>query len=467
MPRLIILFCLTLSLEAKADLAFDIRSRVDGIVSKSNIKKSELGMFVSDAKDNVYFTLNAEKRFIPASITKLLTTAAVMNELHADYKFHTLLYVDGVQTGQTLKGNIYLKGGGDPAFVSEKMWMLVDEFLRTGIKKVTGSIYVDDSYFDDERFDKGRESDRNDRAYDAPVGGLSFNWNSTMIFIRPGKAVGDKAGVFIDPENDYVELINKVTTSRVGTDLTATKMDKKDKNTIVVSGKIAVDASEHHIYKNISDPALYAGNCLIKFLHERGVQIEGIPKRQGVPGNARLAVDQKGEPLGREITDMNKFSNNFVAEMLAKNLGAVKKNGQGRMQDGVEQVRSFLERELSWKPAEFNLANVSGFTRKNSFTASQFVSLLQWIQGQFRIYPEILQSLPIAGVDGTLEKRMKGTPGEGWVRAKTGLLNGVVALSGFAGRPGNVLMFAFIYNGPGDEAHVRSTFDAAAASLVQ
>ena len=178
------------------------QSDLGTIIDHSGLKKSDIGAYVTDLSKKTYFELNGDKHFIPASITKLITAAAVLNAFGPNYKFHTQIFIDGDQDGTTLKGNIYLKGGGDPTFVSEKMWMLINDFTRLGIKKITGQIIVDESFFDSERFDPGREPDRNDRAYDAPIGALSFNWNSTTIYARPGAKVGDKALVSIDPEND-------------------------------------------------------------------------------------------------------------------------------------------------------------------------------------------------------------------------------------------------------------------------
>jgi D-alanyl-D-alanine carboxypeptidase/D-alanyl-D-alanine-endopeptidase (penicillin-binding protein 4) len=464
---IIIPFLWGITLQVHADDGSEVKRKAESIISKSDLKRSDLGILIKNSQGATLYSLNSEKHFIPASISKLLTTAAVVSELQPDFRFKTQIFIDGSITDGVLKGNIYLKGGGDPAFVSEKMWMLVDDFKREQIKKITGKIIVDDTYFDDERVDKGRESERNDRAYDAPVGALSFNWNSTTIYVRPSPNIGEKALVFIDPENKYVTLENKVTTSKSGTDVSANRVEQTGHDTIVVSGHIAIGAPEKHIFKNISDPPLYAGNCFREFLHQRQIEVDGEIKRGVVPSDARLVTEQKSEPISRLITDMNKFSNNYVAEMLAKDLGAVKTSSQGHMKDGVQQVRNFLVHKLKFASDDFNLVNVSGFTRKNSFTPEQFVSLLDWIQKQFTIYPEILQSLPIAGIDGTLEKRMKDTNAVRWVRAKTGLLNGVVALAGYAGGLSGVDLFTFIYNGHADESHVRNTFDALAASLVK
>ena len=256
-----------------------------------------------------------------------------------------------------------------------------------------------------------------------------------------------------------------MTTAKKGTDLLSHRTLVDGKDVITVSGKIALGSEEHHIYKNISNPSLYAGANFRSFLKQRGIEVDGKYSVGLVPASARLAVDDEGDPLVHAITDMDKFSSNFVAEMLIKNLGAFRTTHQGHMSDGVDQVRQFLTKELGWSDDSLNSPTFLGFTRKNSFTAKQFTQVLSWVEKQFKIFPEYLQSLPVAGVDGTLQKRMKNR--EGWVRAKTGLLSGVVALSGYVGRPEGNLFFAFIYNGAGDESHVRDTFDAMATSLTQ
>ena len=429
-----------------------------------------MGLFVADSSQDSLYNLNGDQHFIPASITKLITTAAILNAFSPNYKFHTQILADAdVGSEGVIDGNLYLKGGGDPAFVSEKMWMLVNDFLRSGVKKVTGHIYVDDSYLDDEMIDPGREADRNDRAYDAPVSGLSFNWDSTTIFVRPGKKVGDKAAAWVDPANDYVTLVNGITTAKTGTDLVAERKELESGDQITVSGKIGLNSEEKHIYKNVTHPALYAGVNFKEFLRQRGVDLAaGSVSRKVTPSSAKVLADEEGEPLSRLITDMNKFSNNFIAETLAKDLGAFKSGKQGHMGDGLNAVRDFLKTVMEWDEKDFSLQNVSGFTRKNSFTPKQFIELLGWLQRQFNIYPEFLQSIPVAGIDGTLGKRMKDSEAVGWVRAKTGLLNGVVALSGLAGKHGDgVRLFTFIYNGHGDEAHVREVFDSLATALVK
>lgn len=446
----------------------ELKERIEKIVNNSGIKKAHLGLMVADRNKVPIYALNDSKKFVPASILKLLTSQAVIHYLLPNYQVRTQVFIDGEKVGTTLKGNIYLKGNGDPTFVSEKMWMLVNDFTRTGIKKITGQIITDDTYFDEERNDPFREMERNARAYDAPVGALSFNWNSTTIYIRPAEKVGDKAKVWIDPENEAVILESDATTSAKGTNLDVIKKTVGDKDRFIVTGKIAVSSKEVHFFKSITNPAYYAGANFREFLKQRQIDVPGAIVKGGVPANARLVAEQDSNPLSFALNAMNKFSNNFIAEMLTKSLAAAKVGPPAHMKDGIDQIRTFLEKELGFDPKTFDLVNASGLSRKNQFMPKHFIEALAWVKNQFRIYPEFLQSLPISGVDGTLERRLRETPAENWVRAKTGLLNGNVALAGYAGRVNEEeVLFVFIYNGPGDEARVRGIFDNMAVALAK
>ena len=152
--------------------------------------------------------------------------------------------------------------------------------------------------------------------------------------------------------------------------------------------------------------------------------------------------------------------------MLTKNLGTLRAT-PGTIAGGMEVINEYMK-GLGLAQDQYKLQNPSGLTRENRLSAQALWKVLWDMRSQLLYEPEYLASLPIAGVDGTLKKRMKGTPAEGWVRAKTGFLTGVVALAGYAGRTdGRVIPFVFIYNGPDDENKVRSAFDHAVEALVQ
>lgn len=427
-------------------------AEMHAILAKAKINPEHVSLQILEDTTEV-FSLNPKTKKIPASVSKLFTSFGIVKRLTIGHKFYTRLYSDGK--------NLYLVGGGDPSFVSENLWFLVNEFTRSGIKSIKGNLIVDDSLFDKIRYDDSRENARVDRAYDAPVGAMSFNWNSVNVFVKPAKKEGEKAIVTVDPESGFFDLVNNTRTVAAGTkDISELSvMISSSKKMITVSGEVRAGDNEKAIYKNVAEPDLWAAKNLIYFLKQRGVTVEGQIENGKVPADAELVASFESKNLGYIMADMNKFSNNFVAEMLVKDLAAQEQKSGATLKRGVEIIRDELAK-IGLSRSEVVFLNPSGLTRDNLFSAAALNTALAEIKKDFSVYPIFLNGLPIAGVDGTLKRRMKNTVAEGWVRAKTGYLDGVVSLAGYAGkRDGTVLTFTFLYNGPRDEAIVREAFD--------
>jgi D-alanyl-D-alanine carboxypeptidase/D-alanyl-D-alanine-endopeptidase (penicillin-binding protein 4) len=434
--------------------------RLKNVIKKHHFNEQTLGLYVEDEGKEI-FNVNANRLMVPASLTKIVTGAAVLNAFPLNKKFETKLLAKAPIVQGALKGDLCLKGGGDPSFVSEKMWYLVNEVKRTGLTNIEGDISVDATRFDEELFDSGRESVRVDRAFDAPISAASFNWNSTNIFIRPGAAVGASARVFLDPENEYLELENKTKTvakSGIKT-LEASRVKAGDHDKIIVSGSISDNAPEAVIYKSISNPNLWIGMHLKEFLKQRGITLKGKVKVAACENGANAIAISPSKNLNEILSDMLKFSNNFVAEMLAKNLAAENSASPAKMKDGIEEIKKYMD-IVGFARKDYTLENVSGLTRDNRFTAKQLALVLNTIKNDFLIFPEFLSGLPIAGVDGTLKNRMKKGE-QTLVRAKTGYLDGVVGLAGYIGRKNDSpLIFVFMYNGDYDHGSAaRPLFD--------
>jgi D-alanyl-D-alanine carboxypeptidase/D-alanyl-D-alanine-endopeptidase (penicillin-binding protein 4) len=470
-----LLFFLTSSLGLSKEPA-DLHAHLQKIIDGSKISHPHLGIYVAAAmgqpatNSKAIFELNSEQKFIPASITKLVTSAMVLEKLPPGTKLKTDLLSDASIENGTLKGNLYLRGGGDPSFVSETMWVLVNSFLRTQVKIIEGDIVVDDTLFDPTRFDSSRQDVRVDRAYDAPTGAMSFNWNSVNIFVRPSSKSGEPAAVFADPENDYVQLKNEVKT--VGSGGSSSVSVEREGRTgsegdlVIVKGKIPVGAKEVVVYKNITRPDLWSGFNLRQFLHQRGIEVHGKIRSGTTPAAATVLADVESKSIEHILSDMNKFSNNFVAEMLAKGAAATVQK-PGTIAKAMDMEKDYLL-NLGIKRDDFELKNPSGLTRDNRLTAHALWKVLADLQKNFEVQPEMMSSLPISGIDGTLKKRMKGTIAEREVRAKTGFLTGVVSLAGYASRKdGRVIPFVMMYNGSDDEGSVRALFDRLCLAIVE
>lgn len=437
---------------------------LEGIINKSGIPKSTLGIYVGTASAPV-FTLNPKQKFVPASLSKILTGIAAFKVFGSGHRFKTQLFVEGSVEDQTLKGKLYLKGGGDPSLVSENMWVLVNNFLRNDIRRIDGSIVIDNSAFDDAFIDASREEARVDRAYDSPVSAAPFNWNTVGIFVRPGKKEGAEVKVFMDPWNSYFKIKNKAkTSSGSGQDIWVTRTGRD----IIVTGKMGVGYNEKVFYKNIDDPIQWVGTGLVDFLSQRGIEVTGKKIESGkVPTSARIVAEAPGWSVDELINGMLRFSNNFIAEMLTKNIALANGSTQGTINAGVQAIKkAMIEYGLGEK--DYDFTNPSGLTRENKMTAEQLAMVLESAKKDFWVNGGFMNALPFPSGEGSLSKRMPALDGKRWIRAKTGLLTGVVGLAGYIGQKNSdPITFVFIYNGNGKEDKARDLFDRLAMEMVK
>ena len=466
MKPILTLFAFLISFPVFAAPA-DLTARLEKVLKSHGISRDTLGISVIDLSavpTKQVFGLNEQREMIPASITKLATASAALRKLGPSFKFQTTLWSEGAVADGVLKGDLILKGGGDSGFVSETMWFLVNEFVRTGVRKIDGNIVVDDTDFDSVRNDASRDPARVDRAYDAPVGAMSFNWNSINIYVRPTQ-VGQTPQVYLDPLPDYFQVENKAkTVNKSGVDLDISRNGNK----VVVRGTIGVGRDEFVAYKNVDDPVDWSGRNLVYFLSQRGISVSGKVRGGKKPEGAKLLAKAESKPVSQHVADMMKFSNNYVAEMLTKDLAAQAGRAPATLEDGMKVIRAHLG-ELGIEGSRYYLQNPSGLSRKNKMRARDLAEILVQAHNDFPTFGEMLSSLPLAGIDGTLKRRMNGGSAHGWVRAKTGHLSGIVGLAGYAGRKdGTVRAFAFIFNGKGEQNEsARHLFDALATELVQ
>lgn len=468
--------------EASAQGESQLASRLEAQVKQAGFKKDEIGVWISDGLKTVY-SHQADKRFIPASLSKIPTAAATLSILPQGHKFKTTLVADPgngsvssnltVPSG-TLNGPLYLVGGGDPSFVSETIWFLVNEFTRTGVKVVDGDLVVDDSRFDSVRFGDDRQSQRVDRAYDAPLGAMSLNWNSVTAWVRPATKVGEPAQIVMDVASPFIRLQNKTKTAKPGQPFSVSierlKSDKPEEGeTYLATGSIGLDQPEKAIYKSVREPGIWSAQSMKTFFEARGIKIKGTVRQGVAPQKALVLATAESKALPLIVADMMKWSNNYVADMLVKNLAAETGQRPATTDAGIKQVRQYIEKAAGLKASEFEFINGAGFTRENSLTPSQLGAVLTAVRNDFRIFPEFLSSLPIAGVDGTLRSRFRGLEGTGWVRAKSGLLNGAIGLAGYAGdNQGRIYTFVLLFNGSaGKEDSARALFDKLATTLVK
>ncbi|MEW6776995.1 MAG: D-alanyl-D-alanine carboxypeptidase/D-alanyl-D-alanine-endopeptidase [Bdellovibrionota bacterium] len=412
------------------------------------------------------FGKNADELLTPASVTKIVTGAAALSRLGQEYVFPTELYGNLSPDGSTIKGDLYIKGYGDPSLVTERLLILAQGLKNRGLRKVTGSLVADDSFFDDVRFspDWDGAEEESDNSYVAATGALSANFNALTVVVRPGQQKGDPPLAFLEPLTSFAALVNKAVTGAPGSGntLQASRVEQKEGRQVILSGRIAEGGPEKRLYKNVENPGLHVATLLLDFLRQAGVQVDGGVRTGQVPEGTPLFDKLSSKPLDLILRDINKFSNNFIAEQLVKTLGATDTVPPGTWQKGLHVMGRYLDSigvpESGWK-----LHDGSGLSRKNRLSAGTLVRVLSAVFQDPRYRAEYEASLSLGGADGTVRRRFKNDALFRRVRAKTGHLAAVSALAGYLYPPPGAppIAFAVIVNGfrggfPAVEADVDS-----------
>ncbi len=427
---------------------------IDSLLAKPHMRGARLGLIVESlGTGEVLFERDADVPMTPASNMKVVTGAAALALLGPDYRFETVVAARSPVTGGVIEGDLYVVGTGDPSLVSEQLWKLVEAIRVRGIRRVAGDLILDASHFDNETV-ASPDVANGQRAYHARTGALSLNFNSIAVYVSPGDRAGDPARVALAPETGFVEIRNQATTctSRRSSTLAAKRTYENGRNVVTVSGRHPADAGTKAFYRNLEDPVLHFGTLLSEFLADQGIAVDGLVRAGEAPEDAQVLYVHESKPLSLIVRDLNKFSNNFVAEQLLKSMGATMFGPPGTTAVGARAVGAFLQ-GAGVDSAAYRVIDGSGFSRDNRLTPRAIVKVLRRALSDFRIRYEYAASLSVSGIDGTLSGRMGYAGLEGAVRAKTGLLDGVTAISGVARTlAGEDVLFSIIVNGFSCEA---------------
>ena len=403
------------------------------LLNSKNLKHSIL--FTSlEKSEKPLFESNSRALLSPASLTKIVTAAATFSQYGTNGTFQTSVFYSGDMQNGVVRGNLVFKGVGDPFLVSEKLWQLAVDLKNLGIKEIAGKIMIDDSYFDAEERDVSRlEGEKKSRhAYDAPISALAVNFNTLAISIAPGQAAGQPALVALDPYPlAEVTIQNRVQTtvktSAKSTTLDVSRVGDSTNVTLIVDGTISVDSPIKKIYRSTSVPL--SASIIQAFL-----QKEGIVVRQGDVLSSALhpLLSIESYDMRKIVQGLNTFSNNFIADMLTKKLGADMFSPPGTLNNGARALKKFLVERVGIK-SNFEIENGSGLDVRNRLSCEQIVEILKFSYRQ-NLFVDLYGSLPSFGNEGTLKKRGRNQ-GDAFqsVRAKSGTLTEPIVVSGLAG----------------------------------
>src|SRR5467141_690537 len=467
--------------------------RVDTALSASGPDKGFWGVLITDAATGeILYARNAGNYFTPASDAKLFTTALALATLGPEYRVRTTISTTGtLDANGVLNGDLVLTGHGDANLSNRRfpydkkverdglpekaLAALADAVAVRGVKEIEGGVIAEDSFFPVDRFPDGWTIDDMLWSYGAAVSAIAVNDNTFTLELRAGEREGDAATFTVEPAGDFYTIENSVRTSARGSEEKPAVVREPGSRLIRLSGSLPVGAQPRHLTIAIEEPAEYAAALLARLLEARGVQIHaaararhsGDPALMGANGTTEtILAERTSEPLAEEIRHVNKNSLNLHAELLLL-LAAHEKSGAAAREDAVKFAADFYK-AAGIADGDVVLTDGSGLSRRDLVTPRAIVQLLNYAATQS--WGEIYRSsLPVAGEDGTLSDRMKNTAAAGRIFAKTGTVEHVVALSGYATTTrGAQLIFSILGNNNSLHAQTADTvLDAIAVAMIE
>ena len=430
-------------------------AEVEVALARAKLPREALSVLVVDAEGRLPPRLShrAGVAVNPASVAKLATTFAALELLGPAFTWSTPVYVDGPVRDGTLHGNLHIKGQGDPKLVIERLWLLLRRVQGLGIRSISGDIVLDRSAFETVPLNPGAFDGEPLRPYNAAPDALLLNFKSILLTFTPERG---QALVQVEPALAGVHLPGSVPLAPgdCGDWRGGLRADFSDPLRIRLAGAYPASCGERVWPVAYADPASYAARAIAGLWQELGGKLGGQVRDGRVPPALRPAFEQVSPPLAEVVRDINKFSNNVMAQQLFLTL-SLQKKGAGSFDASRELLRAWWRERLGGEPPV--LDNGSGLSRDDRISAQQLAQLLQavWLSP---LMPELMSSLPIAGTDGTL-RRTRGR-GAGLAHLKTGSLRDVAAVAGFVeGTGGKRYVLVAIANHPNAQA-ARPAIDA-------
>jgi D-alanyl-D-alanine carboxypeptidase/D-alanyl-D-alanine-endopeptidase (penicillin-binding protein 4) len=484
-------FLLALSLAVAGQAASPARA-IDRLLASSPAARGAFfGIQVTDLKTGrTLYQLNADRLFVPASNTKLFTTALALVRLGPQFTFETRVMADRAPDADgCIRGPVRLVGGGDPnlsaravpyqpeparaapapGYALAALAGLADQVAARGVKCIDGDIVGDDTRYVWEPYAEDWSIDDPTYEYGAAVSAIAVNDNTIAVSVSPGAGEGDPAAIILEPAVEYYAIDNRIRTVAAGGERSIHVHRAPGSRELELSGTIPLGGQSQLLALGIDEPAVYGALALRQLLEERGIRVNGAAVAQHLlPGEAAEGPAAGGDnvvlarrvsaPLSDDLRITDKASQNLHAEMALRAVGRARRS-VGSRAAGLDELRVFLT-EAGVADASYNIEDGSGLSRPNLVTPAAVVKLLRYMYNS----PERdtwISFLPVAGRDGTLAARFDDTPAAGRIYAKTGTLAHVNALSGYARRrDGSWLAFSILVNNSNQSsAAVRSLMD--------
>jgi D-alanyl-D-alanine carboxypeptidase/D-alanyl-D-alanine-endopeptidase (penicillin-binding protein 4) len=436
-----------------------LQSDLDRIFADPLLARALMAVRVEALRDGrLLYALNDQKLVMPGSNMKIVTLAVAADRLGWTFRYETRLEATGPVVDGTLRGDLIVTGAGDPSIGLPDEAVpapLFAEWARalaeTGIRRVQGRLVGDDNFFDDEGLGPTWSLDDVGAGYAAPAGALSYNENAVTLRMAPGRVAGERVALEVAPPGHELILSNELRTGSAGDPADLQLLRRPGQPYLTVRGSVPAGATSLTRTASVDNPTRFFIEGLRTALAERGIQIAGGAWDIDDAGDTAPASERRtiarhlSEPLSALAPRFAKESQNFYGEMFVKTLGR-HVAGEGTTAAGLSVVTETLS---GWDlpSEELVIVDASGLSRNNYLTAGALVEILERMWRDEVHREPFTAALPVAGRDGTLEWRMRGTVLEGRVHAKTGTISNVRALSGYLDtQSGERLVFSMVAN---------------------
>lgn len=426
-----------------------LRKEIGQIANNPAFSNAFWGIAIQSTQTGEFiYQHNENKGFLPASNMKLFTTAAALVKLGPDFSYETDIFLNGkMTTSGKFQGDLIIRGSGDPSIGSRYLQLpngvqKLREFRswarslkNEGISIIEGNIIGDDNYLSDQPLGFGWSWDDEAEWYAAQISALTLHDNCVDILFAPGDSLNDLAGYQIFPKTRYAIIHNYVKTVPANEAEGIHFSRKRGTNELSFYGTIPGNGQPLRKRFTIENPTSFFVAVFKDILANEGIHVQGnaldidelTDYCYDADDSSRM-IQHLSPPLKDILQTVNKKSQNLWTELLLRTLGAeFGENGSSRQ--GIQAVKSFLKR-TGIDPNTISIADGSGLSRHNLVSPLQIITLLRYIR-RHQFGEAFYNSLPVAGLDGTLKRRMLGTNAQEKVRAKTGTLNHVKALSGY------------------------------------
>jgi serine-type D-Ala-D-Ala carboxypeptidase/endopeptidase (penicillin-binding protein 4) len=422
------LACCILAWAAAAAGAQPLPPEVETALAESGLPRDAVVVFVAPAEGGPPRVAHrADVAVNPASITKLVTTYAALELLGPTYAWSTPVYFDGPVRDGVLQGNLVIKGQGDPKLVIERLWLLLRRVQSAGVRAIAGDIVLDRSAFTLSSHDPAAFDNEPLRPYNAGPDALLVNYKAVTVTITPEAG---QARVRVEPALAGVSWPATVPLANAdcGDWITGLRADFRSVAAIRFGGAFPASCGERVWQLAFPDPANYAARAIAATWRSLGGELRGQVRDGRVAAGAKPVFEFSSPPLAEVTRDINKFSNNVMAQQLFLTL-ALQQRGTGSFEGAREVVRTWWRERLPGEPPTTD--NGSGLSRVESITAVQLAQLLQ-VAWSSPLMPDFVASMPALGLDGTLRRQRQNV---GLAHLKTGSLNEVAGVAGYVHGP--------------------------------